>query len=280
MQKKVMAIHDISCVGRCSLTVALPILSSAGIETGVLPTAVLSTHTGGFEGFTFKDLTEELIPIANHWKSLGVKFDALYTGYLGSFEQLELVSHLFEEFGSEENILFVDPVMADNGKLYAAFSEDFPKGMANLCKKADVILPNITEATLLLGQEYKEGPYEKEYIETVLKELAELGPKKIILTGIYFDSQEIGAATYDRESGEIHYILYEKIPGHYHGTGDIFGSVLLAGLLNELPIHEAAKGAAKFTANAIRRTYHEKTDTRFGVNFEYGLGELANLIKE
>jgi len=280
MQKKVMAIHDISCVGRCSLTVALPILSAAGIETSILPTAVLSTHTGGFEGFTYRDLTSDIIPITTHWKSLGLEFDALYTGYLGSFEQIALVSNLFEEFGNEKNILFVDPVMADNGKLYTSFSKDFPKEMVKLCEKADVILPNMTEATLLLGEKYEEGPYAKSYIETLLKGLVELGPKKIILTGVYLDEQEIGAATYDSETKEVHYIFTSKIPGDYHGTGDIFGSVLLAGLLNERSLHEATKGAVEFVKRAIERTYQEKTQARFGVNFEYGLGELATLIKK
>lgn len=280
MQKKVMAIHDISCVGRCSLTVALPILSAAGIETGVLPTAILSTHTGGFEGFTFRDLTDDIKPITQHWQSLGLQFDALYTGYLGSFEQLELMSNLFDDFRTKSNLIFVDPVMADNGQLYAAFPKEFPKGMAKLCQKADVIVPNITEATLLLGKEYKDGPYDKEYIEELLKGLVGLGPKQVILTGIYFDDDEIGAATYDARTGETHYLLGEKIDGYYHGTGDVFGSVALSGLMNGLSLHESAHEAVKFVVEAIRRTYEAETDIRYGVNFEYGLGELAKLIKK
>ena len=149
MQKRVAAIHDISCLGRCSLTVALPIISAAGIECSVLPTAVLSTHTGGFTGFTYRDLTDDILPIADHWRELGIGFDALYTGFLGSFGQIAIVSELFERFKTDENIVLVDPVMADNGELYKIFPPDFPSGMRKLCEQATVIIPNITEAISL-----------------------------------------------------------------------------------------------------------------------------------
>jgi pyridoxine kinase len=158
-QKRVAAIHDISCFGRCSLTVALPIISSAGIECAVVPTAVLSTHTGGIDGYTFHDLTDEIMPIAKHWKSLDLEFDAIYTGYLGSFHQLDIVSSLFDLLGSNDTLKVVDPVMADNGVLYKSFPADFPKGMRKLCAKADIIVPNITEAVLMLDEPYQEGPY-------------------------------------------------------------------------------------------------------------------------
>lgn len=279
MQKRVAAIHDISCFGRCSLTVALPVLSAAGIETSIIPTAVLSTHTGGFEGFTFRDLTEDILPIAQHWKSLNLDFDAIYTGYLGSFHQLEIVSKVFDMFESNKTLRFVDPVMADNGKLYTSFSMDFPKGMAKLCEKADIIIPNITEAVLMLDEEYKEGPYEKEYIEYLLKKLAELGPKKVVLTGVFFNLEEVGAATYDKTTGEIGYVFQKRIPGYYHGTGDIFGSTLLAALLNGCGLKAAANVAVDFTTDSIKRSYQEQTDVRYGVNFEAGLGELTSMIQ-
>jgi len=277
-QKRVAAIHDISCFGRCSLTVALPVLSAAGIETSVIPTAVLSTHTGGFEGYTFRDLTDDILPIAQHWKSLGLRFDAVYTGFLGSFEQLDIVSKVIEGLRDEGTLVLVDPVMADNGRLYALFPENFPMGMRVLCARADVIVPNITEAALLTGQPYREGPYEPAYIEGLLSRLAGLGAGRAVLTGVYFDDKQLGAAVYDGK--RVEYAMAGRVPGFYHGTGDVFGSALLAALLTEHPLAESAQIAAEFTADSIRRTREAATDIRFGVNFEAGLAELAARLGE
>lgn len=276
-QKRVAAVHDISGFGKCSLTVALPIISAAGIETCAVPTAVLSTHTGGFTGFTYRDLTEDLFPFFQHWKSLNLRFDALYTGFLGSFEQLDLISGFFNEFKEKDNIILVDPVMADNGELYKIFSPEFARGMARLCKKADIIVPNITEATLLIGEKYQEGPYSKEYIENLLKKLSELGPKQIVLTGVFFNEEELGAATYDRTTGKISYAFSQKIPGYYHGTGDVFGSALLSAILNDFELNQSAQIAVNFTTESIRRTAEAKTDIRFGVNFEES---IPNFLKD
>ena len=280
VQKRVLAVHDISCVGKCSLTVALPIISSAGIECTVMPTAVLSTHTGGFTGYTYRDLTDDLMPILDHWKSLDIRFDSIYTGFLGSFEQIDIVSKLFGELKGKDTIIVVDPVMADNGKLYAIFNKDFPAGMRRLCEKADVIIPNITEAALLLGEEYIEGPYSKEYIEGLLKRLGGIGAKKIILTGVFFDKGHLGAAAYDAEAGTISYSFQDLIPGYYHGTGDVFGSVVVSALMNGADLAEANETAVEFTAESIKRTKDAGTDIRFGVNFEEGLGKLTKKFKE
>lgn len=280
MQKRVVAIHDISCFGRCSLTVALPVLSAAGIETSIIPTAVLSTHTGGFKGFTYRDLTEDILPIANHWKTLELGFNAIYTGYLGSFEQLDIIAKVFDLYDKEDTLKFVDPVMADHGKLYSTFSPDFPKGMAKLCAKADVIVPNMTEAALMLEEKYMDGPYTKEYIEQLLVKLGELGPERVVLTGVYFDESKIGAATYDKKTGDINYIFHDKIPGSYHGTGDVFGSYLLGALLNGFDLNQSTEIAVKFTTEAILRTYEAKTDNRFGVNFEYSLADFGQQMKQ
>ncbi len=280
MQKRVAAIHDISCFGRCSLTVALPILSAGGYETSIIPTAVLSTHTGGFEGFTFRDLTEDILPIAEHWKTLDISFDAIYTGYLGSFAQLDMVSRIFDMYKKKETLIVVDPVMGDNGRLYTSFKEDFPRGMAGLCEKADIIVPNITEAALLVQEQYLEGPYTPEYIERLLKKMAEFGAKKVVLTGVYFEEGQIGAAAYDSTCRQTVYSLGEKVPGMYHGTGDVFSSVLLTGLLSGFSMEEALKLAVDFTTGAINRTYKAGTDNRFGVNFEEGLYELAKVCSE
>jgi len=277
--KRVAAIHDISGFGKCSLTVALPIISAAGIEVSVLPTAVLSTHTGGFTGFTYRDLTDDIQPISDHWKSLDIRFDAIYTGFLGSFEQLDLVTKFFETFKTKNNLILVDPVMADNGELYKIFSPEFALGMRKLCEKADIIVPNLTEAALIIGEPYHPGPYSQSYIETVMKKLSALGPQKIVLTGVFFNDEELGAATYDAMTGAVAYSFEKRVPGYYHGTGDVFGSALLAAMLNDFPLDEAAAIAVRFTVSTIRKTAQAGTDIRFGVNFEQTIPEFLKDLK-
>jgi Pyridoxal/pyridoxine/pyridoxamine kinase len=278
IQKRVLAIHDISCFGKCSLTVALPIISSAGIECTVMPTAVLSTHTGGFTGFTYRDLTDDLLPILKHWKSLNLKFDAIYTGFLGSFEQIDIVSSIIDELRGKDTIVVVDPVMADNGELYSIFDPTFPSGMKKLCKKANVILPNITEAALLLGEEYQPGPYSKEYIQELLQKLGSINNDKVILTGVFFDERDLGAATYDHVSGKTSFSLHKIIPGYYHGTGDVFGSAVVSSLVKDCSLERSADIAVNYTAESIERTKNAGTDIRFGVDFETGLRGFAETL--
>ena len=182
--KGAAAIHDISGVGKCSLTVALPILSAAGVECSVIPTAVLSTHTGGFNDFTYRDLTDDILPIAKHWASLNLQFDSICTGYLGSQEQIEIVLKTIDLLRCEDTLILIDPVMADAGELYKTFDNSFPKKMLSLCKKADILIPNITEACLLTETPYESGPYSKDYIETLIDKLKKVTDKKIVLTGV------------------------------------------------------------------------------------------------
>ena len=172
-----LAIHDISGVGKCSLTVALPVLSCCGVETSVLPTAVLSTHTGGFDGYTYRDLTEDLLPMAEHWKQVGCRFQSLYSGFLGSAGQIGLVEQVFDWFKGEDTLIMVDPVMGDGGKLYRTYTPEMADGMARLCRKADIVVPNMTEACHLLGRPYNPGPYTREEIREILRELCALGPR-------------------------------------------------------------------------------------------------------
>lgn len=277
--KRVAAIHDLSGFGKCSLTVVLPIVSAAGIEVSALPTALLSTHTGGIDGYTYRDLTEDMRPIMNHWKTLDIKFDAVYSGFLGSFEQLEIVRDFFRNFKTEGNIILVDPVMADNGQLYKIFTPEFASGMRSLCEMADIIVPNMTEAALLLNEPYQPGPYTQAYIESTLIKLSKLGPTKIVLTGVYFRELELGVASYDKETGVTSYYTLSKLEGYYHGTGDIFASALLAGLLNDYNLTEAAEIAVRFTVNSIFRTYKAKTDYRFGVNFEQAIPDFLKELR-
>jgi pyridoxine kinase len=245
-----------------------------------MPTAVLSTHTGGFKGYTYRDLTDDLIPILEHWKTLDLSFDSIYTGFLGSFEQIEIVSKIIDELKKKDTLIVVDPVMADNGELYTIFGKDFPNGMRKLCEKADVIIPNITEAVLLLNEEYVKGPSTKEYIEGMLKRLGKINSKKVILTGVYFNSGHLGAAAYDSKTNEIRYSFHDLIPGYYHGTGDVFGSAVVSALINGSSLTIANEIAVEFTAESIMRTKEAGTDIRFGVNFEEGLGKLIRTIKK
>lgn len=276
-QKRVAAIHDISGFGKCSLTVALAIISAAGIETAVLPTSVLSTHTGGFSGYTFRDLTDDIPSFTEHWKKLGLAFDTIYTGYLGSARQISMVSDFIDTFG-EAAIKVVDPAMADHGKLYVGFCEDFPKYMLELCKKADVIVPNITEALFMLGREYVSGPYTMDFIEDILFSLRKEGIRNIVLTGVYFDDNKIGAAVLNNENTE--YIMNRKINKIFHGTGDVFASALTAALTNGMSLEKAARIAVDFTVRSVETTIKNNPERSYGVNFEQELPWLVGEVYE
>jgi pyridoxine kinase len=276
--KRVAAIHDISGVGKCSLTVALPIISAAGVECSVMPTAILSTHTYNFEGFTFRDLTEDMRDIAEHWKKENIRFDAFYSGYLGSLGQIDIVCDIFEMFRTPEVLIMVDPVMADNGKLYSLFTMDHVKGMAKLCGHADVIVPNRTEAAFMLDCEYKDGPMTKAELHDLLYALAGLGAKQVVLTGVHFGDDDLGAACYDSLTGRIDYIMSERIEGMYHGTGDVFGSFLMGALMRGRNLADATRVAVDYTCAAIRLTASDGTGPRMGVRFESVLTDFGKLF--
>ncbi len=277
-QKRVAAIHDISGVGKCSLTVALPIISVAGIECCPIPTAVLSNHTGGFGGFTFKDLTDEILPIVDRWEKEGFEFDAIYSGYLGSDRQVDILSMAVDRLKSEKTKVIVDPVMGDNGSLYCAFSNEFPEKMRELCKKADVITPNVTEASLMLKTEYKAPPYDKNYIENLLLGLKEICDGTIVLTGVSFTENKLGAAAITSKDGNISYFFGDKVDGMYHGTGDVFASALVSALVSGLTVEKALSVAVEFTCASIKNTSDNYKDLWYGVNFEGVLTKLPRLL--
>ncbi len=279
IQKRIAAIHDISGFGKCSLTVALPVLSAAGFEVSVIPTAVLSTHTAVKEGFTCRDLTCDMLDFAKHWKSIGLTFDAIYSGYLGSAEQIDIVCDIFDMFKTKDTLAVVDPAMADNGKMYALFDRSFADEMKKLCKKADIIVPNMTEAAFLLDREYKEGPYTKEYIIDILKSLSELGPKRIVLTGVFFDDKSLGAACYDSETDKVDIILKKRFLGMFHGTGDVFASALTAALTKGKSLKTSTKIAVGLTSDSLKRTANGFTDHRYGVDFERSLPKFIKMLK-
>lgn len=275
--KRIVTIQDISCVGKCSLTVALPIISAMGVEAGIIPTAVLSTHTA-FQNFTFHDLTDEIQKIADHWKSLNLSFDGIYTGYLGSFQQLDLMTSFFADFGGKGKLIFVDPCMADNGKLYPGFTKDFALAMGRLCGKADIIAPNITEACLMVGQDYPGEDYDEAYIADLMQKLAALGSRKVILKGVGYKKGLCGVLSYDRESGKATEYFHELLPVKFHGTGDIFASVAFAALILGKKIEEAVKLAADFTVLSIKKTLDHEDHNWYGVDFEAAFPELLKRL--
>lgn len=276
--KRIMTIQDISCVGKCSLTVALPIISAAGVETGVLPTAVLSTHTA-FPKFTFRDLTDEITPIADTFKELAIDFDSIYTGYLGSFEQLALVEKFITDFKGKDTFVLIDPVMADNGKLYKGFTEEFARAMAGLCAKADLVVPNITEAAFMLGIPYNPD-YDEEYIRALLKQLTTLGCPRAALTGISFSDSEIGVYYYDSTTDTYFKYFNEKLPVAYHGTGDIYASAALGAIMRGIPVERSLAIAVDFTLECMKKTEEDPTHRFYGVNFEFALPYYIDLIKK
>lgn len=273
--KKVLTIQDISCLGKCSLTIALPILSALGSETVILPTAVLSTHTM-FKNYTCKDLSDQIEPITEHWKNEGVRFDAIYTGYLGTIGQIEQIKSLFRSFKDEDTLIIVDPVMADNGKLYPAFDLEYVKKNAELCGEADIIVPNITEASFMTGIEYREE-YDVTYIKELLAGLNDLGAKISVLTGVSLEKGKTGVMGYDRKTGEYYVYQNRKIDAAYHGTGDLFSSTAVGELLKGKDWSDAVRIAADYTAHTIEVTLQNPEKPWYGVDFETTIPELTGL---
>ncbi|MGM9973712.1 MAG: pyridoxamine kinase [Clostridiaceae bacterium] len=275
--KRIVTVQDISCVGKCSLTVALPVISAMGVETSVIPTAVLSTHTA-FKDFTFRDLTDDISGIAEHWKKEKIAFDAIYTGYLGSFKQLKLVSDFFDDFKEDNTLIFVDPVMGDYGKLYTGFTQEFAFEMARLCSKADIIVPNMTEASYMLGVDYIGEGYSEEYVKDILMKLSALGPKQVVLTGISFEPSILGVMGYDRTTNKYFSYFNEKINVNFHGTGDVFASCCVGALMNGYSLEDSLKIAADFTVESIKKSIEDKDSRWYGVNFESAVPYLIKRI--
>ncbi|MBQ9085766.1 MAG: pyridoxamine kinase [Clostridia bacterium] len=273
--QKILTIQDISCVGQCSLTVALPIISACGVETCVLPSAVLSTHTGGFQGFTFRDLTEDMPAICRHWKKEGISFDAIYTGYLGSTKQIDYVMEIISSVKKEGTPVIVDPAMADNGVLYTGFDMEFVDAMKRLCANADYLLPNVTEASLLTGMPYR-TEYDEAYVKELIEKLLTLGCKNVVLTGISYAEGTTGVVVC--ENGGSRYYRHDKQPNSCHGTGDIYASAFVGALVRGKSAYDASRIAADYTVECIRET--AKLDNHwYGAKFEPVLGKLIEMLK-
>ena len=261
-------------MGQCSLTVALPILSACGHETCILPSAVLSTHTGGFSGYTFRDLTDDMPAIQAHWEKEGVKFDGIYTGYLGSIKQVGYVKNILERMGKAGAVKIVDPAFADNGKLYCIFDQAYVEAMKTLCPAADILLPNITEACYLTGTEYKEQ-YDEQYIKDLLLSLSKLGCSTVVLTGVSYRPDTTGVAVY--EKGELYYYEHKRISKGCHGTGDVYASAFTGALMRGKSLIDAAKIAADYTVLCIENTQGDPSHW-YGVKFETALPELMKSL--
>ncbi len=272
--KKILTIQDISCVGQCSLTVALPILSACGLETAVLPSAVLSTHTAGFSGYTFRDLTEDMPKIKDHWKKEGITFEAIYTGYLGSTQQISYVADIMNETASESCVKIIDPAMADNGKLYPGFDDNFVQAMKTLCSKADYLVPNISEACFLTDVPY-ETKYDRAYIDTLLKKLTDLGAKNIILTGVSYTDETTGVVIF--ENNQYSYYEHKKLSNSCHGTGDIYASAFTGAFMRGKSAFDAAKIAADYVVECINATAEEENHW-YGAKFEPVISKLIDAI--
>ncbi len=273
--KKILTIQDISCVGQCSITVALPILSACGLETAILPSAVLSNHTAFPDGFTCHELTEDIPAIEAQWRKEGIRFEAVYTGYLGSSEQIDMVKSIFDHLLVPEGKKIVDPAMADMGKLYPAFNADFVDAMKELVRQADIVLPNITEAALLTGSEYKEE-YTEDYVRDLTEKLHQIGPSIIILTGVSYDSETTGVVI--SKNGEATYYRHPKMTRSCHGTGDVYASAFVGAYMHGKSEDEAARIAADYTLACIRNTADDPAHW-YGVKFEPILGQLIRSLE-
>ncbi len=269
MNKRLLSIQDISCVGQCSLTVALPLISACGIETAILPSAVLSTHTGGFKHYTFCDLTDEMDKIRTGWIQEGLTFDAFYTGYVCP-AQIDPILRIMTDCAAPGAVRIVDPVMADHGKLYPGFDADFPEQMKRLCSGADYLLPNLTEAAFLLGRPPVLSGYDQDFVEEMLRALHGIGAKNIVLTGVSFQPDQLGVAVYDGKT--IQYDFNPRLDTFSHGTGDVYASVFTGAILRGFSLLDAAALAADIVCTAIRET---PAGHWYGVMFERAIPELT-----
>ncbi len=275
INKRILTVQDISCVGQCSLTVALPILSACGFETAILPTALLSNHTAvEFNGFTFLDLTSEMEKIVKQWQKENIHFSSIYIGYLGNKKEVDIVKDIYDSILEPNGIKIVDPAMADNGKLYTGFDEEYVNKMKQLVFNSDIILPNISEACLLTDTPYKEQ-YDEEYIKDLVNKLHYNGAKTVILTGVGYAKEYSGVVVSDNDN--FKYYQHAKINKQYHGTGDIYSSVFTGMYLSGKSLYEAATIAADFVVECIKNTIDD-VDHWYGVKFESIIPVLAKKL--
>lgn len=276
--KRIVTIQDLSCLGKCSITVALPVISAMGVECAVLPTAVLSTHTM-FQDFVSRDLTDLVAPVSAHWQAQKLHFDAIYTGYLASPAQVDAVCQFFDQFADSDALRFVDPAMADHGKLYHGFSDDFPRHMARVCAYADIIVPNLTEACLLTETPYR-TEYDEAFLRALLQKLTGLGAKRAVITGVSNRPGQLGIVAYDAAAKEFSAHFNPKLPLIFHGTGDLFAAACVGGLMRDLPLAQALQLASAFVVECINRTTDHAGAAWYGVEFERAIPWLVSNLEQ
>lgn len=272
-QKRIAAIHDLSGFGRCSLTVILPTLSVMGIQVCPVPTAVLSSHTGGLGNTVFRDLSDYTLPTLKHYKELEIEFDCIYSGFLGSTEQIDHCLKFIETY--KNALTVVDPVMGDHGKPYKTCTEELRHRMSELVSVADLITPNLTEAYMLLNQTYSEIPLAQSQAKSMLVRLSEKGPSFVIITGVFMADGKMANIGYDRKRNMFWRVDYDYLPVAYPGTGDIFASVVIGSVLNGNSLPIGMERATRFLEYAITTTFGFGTDVRYGVMLERCLGWLT-----
>lgn len=280
-QPRVLIIQDISASCRISMNVAVPVLSCLDNWVSVLPTALLSTHTGvQFEGYTFLDLTQEMGGILQHWQSLGIKFDGILIGYLGSRQQIDIVREIIHTFAADDAHIVLDPAMGDQGVLYPGFTPEYVEEMAMLCKEATVITPNVTEACFLTKRSMLKKPYKEEEVADLLADLRVLNPESVVLTGVALETETIGAVCVSRTEPEAHYAFAKHFPGHYDGAGDLFTSVVGGLLFQDLPLTVATETAVRYNSMVIERTLKSGRELHYGVQFETDLPYLIDQLRK
>ncbi|MDK6805213.1 pyridoxamine kinase [Aerococcus sp. UMB7834] len=280
--KKVLIVHDISCYGKCSTTVALPILSSMELTGTILPTALLSTHTGpGFENYTYLDLSQEMPKIVKNWQTYGLKFDAVYVGYLGNIQQIDFLLETLPDLLTEGGKFYLDPVMADDGAFYPGFDQAYADKMRSLCDIADLIMPNQTEASLIYGLPYQEGLVEDELFQQFVHACNQVKKTSLVLTGAGYDGEgQTGAHYYDADKDEEGLKQSDFIGRKLHGTGDIFGSILVGALVNGFSLADASALAVSKVSQALARSIDEPDVDREGLAFETLLGDLSAMVRQ
>ena len=275
---KILTIQDISCYGQCSITVALPVISAFGIETAVLPSAILSTHTSGFSGYTLRDLTEDLPAIRKHWEKEGITFDAIYTGFIGSIEQFDYIKDIIESRLNPGGLVFVDPAMADHGEFYNGFNQDFADEMGKLCKTGDYILPNTTEACYLLHKPWKPN-FTKEEMLDMANELSTFTKRHVILKGDNHKKDQLGMIVLDKnEPSNVEIVYNDRVDYISHGTGDVFASTFVGATMTGRNPSASAKIAGEVTKKAIEETLDDPTHT-YGVKFEKVIPQIPEILK-
>lgn len=269
--KRIAAINDISGLGKCSLTVALPVISATGVECSVIPTALLSTHTGVFSGWTLEDLSEQILPIANHWHEINAHFDGIFTGYLANPAQGELIRKTIELLRSEDTKVIVDPAMADNGKYYSNLDEGMTKCFQDLFQYADIVTPNFTEACFLAGVDYEAGPVSVSHVEMIMDRILDLGPSTVVVTSVSLEENNIGMLSKEKGSDKVYQAMAHELTGMFHGAGDVFASAFSALLIRGAELADATEIAMRFTSDAIGRTAARGTPRHYGLDFESAL---------